>query len=234
MSELANAFSNSTDTIEEAKGSQDDISQTVGRKRTYQELYQDGSIVMYNLAPSAILNPKQLIPDALFNEELTTIRAHNYFDSESRFRCAGAIEKLVEEGASHPDFTNAVNDDCDEVRRKIFVLTASKTLSKYRFARAISLDPKTVTGYLDRSGPNRGLKSNVYHRGCLYFEKLRLAIGAPKSKQRLDNEAVYSAGIPHEPVEIRPRKPNTIIPQAVNPIFPPPPSIVPSQEQEFF
>lgn len=118
----------------------------------------------------------------------------------------------MEEGAAHPDYSEAVYDDCDEVRRKIYVLTASKTTLKNRFARAINLNPTTVSDYMNRSGPRKGLKSNVYHRGYLYFEKLRLAIGEAKTKHRLDNELLYPAGIPHQPVEIRPHKPGTIIP----------------------
>lgn len=208
MTEFSNAFSSLTDLVEMEK-------QIVGQKRTYQELYQDDSIVtslVYNLPPSVILNPKQLIPDALFNDELTTIRANQHLERESHYRSADTIKKLVEEGAAYPDYSEAVFDDCDEVRRKIYVLAASKVMSKGRFARAIKLNPKTVREYMARSGPNRGLKSNVFHRGYLYFEKLRLAVGEPKSKQRLDNELLYPAGIPHQPAEIRPYKPKASIP----------------------
>ncbi|KAK8091424.1 hypothetical protein PG997_001785 [Apiospora hydei] len=94
-----------------------------------------------------------------------------------------------------------VYDTCDMVREKIDAhLLAHKGLTQAQFCRDIyahglkpptrckGIQPKQLSDFRHKQGSNAGATSSVFYAAYVYFEKIRLAQGAPKSAHRLEME----------------------------------------------
>nr|POE56421.1 hypothetical protein CFP56_50965 [Quercus suber] len=99
-----------------------------------------------------------------------------------------------------------VFDTCDEVRRKITAHLSKYTgLTKAQFGRDVlsclhaskrsaSIQGTTMDRFRNYRGPCAGATSNLFYGAYVYFEKLRLVEGKPKSKHRVEMEKVWPRG----------------------------------------
>lgn len=97
-----------------------------------------------------------------------------------------------------------VYDSCDEIRRKLAahmrmpgVIQARllKDLAAQFHAQGqpVKLQAKQLTDFRDKRGANAGNTSRVYYGAYVFFEKLRIKEGKPKSKHRLEMERLWAA-----------------------------------------
>ncbi|CAG7558025.1 unnamed protein product [Fusarium equiseti] len=85
-----------------------------------------------------------------------------------------------------------IYDDCDEIRRKINAHMKTPGLSQAQFCRDIyasfkapkgkGIQSKQLSDFRGAKGANAGAKSAVYYGAYVYFEKLRIAQGKPRTK----------------------------------------------------
>lgn len=61
-----------------------------------------------------------------------------------------------------------------------------------------SIQSKMLSDFRKAKGAKAGCTSSVYYATYVYFEKLRIAEGKPKSKHRLGMERIYPGGAGHE------------------------------------
>ncbi|KAI9368991.1 hypothetical protein BJX61DRAFT_184466 [Aspergillus egyptiacus] len=95
-----------------------------------------------------------------------------------------------------------VYETCDEVRRKINVFLRESGMSRAAFSREISkaarmessIQGGLLARFLAQSGPDKGKPSSVFYAAYVFFEKLRVRDGKPKSPFREEMEAVWGAG----------------------------------------
>ncbi|KAI0425004.1 hypothetical protein F5Y09DRAFT_322810 [Xylaria sp. FL1042] len=97
-----------------------------------------------------------------------------------------------------------VYDTCDEVRRKINAhLTETPGLTQTQFCRDLyaqlraprckSIQSKQLADFRAMKGARTGARSSVFYAAYVYFEKLRVAQGKPKTAHRLNMESVWEA-----------------------------------------
>lgn len=101
-----------------------------------------------------------------------------------------------------------IYDSCDVVRKKITAHLNTPGLTAAQFCRDLyaqlkapsckSIQATMLTAFRKKKGPLAGCTSSVYYAAYVYFEKLRLAEGKPKSKHRLDMEGIYPGGVDRE------------------------------------
>lgn len=98
-----------------------------------------------------------------------------------------------------------VYDSCDEIRRKINAYLKQDGVTQAAFLRELLAQfhadkkPKGIQSsqlqkFRSQSGPNAGNTSSVFYSAYIFFEKLRLAQGKPKSSHRLDMEEAWPDG----------------------------------------
>lgn len=96
-----------------------------------------------------------------------------------------------------------VYDTCDEIRRKIRVFLNKPEVSKQAFCRAISeyvsethrVQSRQLNTFLGKKGPMEGNTSPVFYGSYVFFEKLRIKEGKPKSKMREEMEEIHPDGV---------------------------------------
>ncbi|KAI1258490.1 hypothetical protein F5Y18DRAFT_413397 [Xylariaceae sp. FL1019] len=99
-----------------------------------------------------------------------------------------------------------VYDTCDEMRKKINAhLRKSTGLSLAQFCRDLkaqlhkpdspNVTSSTLNKFLSYKGPISGAKSIVYYASYVYFEKIRIAQGKPKSVHRQNVEDRHPNGL---------------------------------------
>lgn len=96
-----------------------------------------------------------------------------------------------------------VHDTCDEVRRNIHALLRQPGIRQVDFLRAIAksfpaprkIQSKQLHDFLAKKGATAGNTSCVYYGAYVFFEKRRIRDGRPKSKMRLEMEAIHPAGM---------------------------------------
>ncbi|KAI5816260.1 hypothetical protein BZA77DRAFT_61521 [Pyronema omphalodes] len=96
-----------------------------------------------------------------------------------------------------------VYDTCDELRKKISLYLMNTGISKTALCRAFaaqfhtrgnaSIQVKQLNDFCMKKGPDAGNTSTVFYGGYIYFEKLRIAEGKPKSAFRLQMEKEWGA-----------------------------------------
>jgi hypothetical protein len=90
-------------------------------------------------------------------------------------------------------------DTCDEVRRKIRAHLRQDGVTQAAFARDLSasfpgdhkVSAAQVRTFLGKKGARAGGNSDVFYGAYVYFEKVRIKTGKPKSKHRMEMEEVW-------------------------------------------
>ncbi|KKY36665.1 hypothetical protein UCDDA912_g03337 [Diaporthe ampelina] len=101
-----------------------------------------------------------------------------------------------------------VFETCDVVRRKITAHLKKPGVTQAQFCRDLyaqlkmpgckSIQSKMLSDFRAKKGPTAGCTGSVYYAAYVYFEKLRIAEGKPKSKHRLDMEDIHPLGADRE------------------------------------
>ncbi|KAK5659992.1 hypothetical protein OQA88_13458 [Cercophora sp. LCS_1] len=110
------------------------------------------------------------------------------------------------EDVDDDDNTVHVYDTCDTVRDKIRAFLAKDGISQAAFLRAIvtaaygadsskKMQSVSLNGFLKQRGPLSGNASAVYYASYVFFEKLRIKRGEPKSDDREVMEEVHPNGV---------------------------------------
>ncbi|KAL3486760.1 hypothetical protein BJX62DRAFT_214665 [Aspergillus germanicus] len=99
-----------------------------------------------------------------------------------------------------------VYDTCDEVRKKIRACLRESGMTKTAFCKLISTTPvldqyghlkttpiatQPLTSFLGKKGVKNGNQSQVFYAAYVFFEKLRIRDGKPKTEFREDMEVVW-------------------------------------------
>jgi hypothetical protein len=92
-----------------------------------------------------------------------------------------------------------VYETCDEVRKKVNAYLREPNVTRAGFCREISktfqdgkkVSPKNLSDFLSNKGPSAGNTSAAFYAAYVYFEKLRIKEGKPKSKFREEMEAIW-------------------------------------------
>jgi hypothetical protein len=98
-----------------------------------------------------------------------------------------------------------VFETCDEVRRKIRAYLTEPSVTQAGFLRAIAqthpegkkFQSKSLNDFLGKKGPDAGNTSGVFYAAYVFFEKMRLKDGKPKSKHREEMEKIYNRRVPY-------------------------------------
>ncbi|TVY85856.1 hypothetical protein LAWI1_G008475 [Lachnellula willkommii] len=124
-----------------------------------------------------------------------------------------------------------VYDTCDETRKKIRAHLASPSVTQAGFLREISktyrdgrkISSSTLNTFMGKKGPLMGNTSPVFYASYVYFEKLRIRDGKPKSEFRLDMEEIYDGLMPFSGgpgVNVKDRHDGTyIVPHSVKDLY---------------
>ncbi|KAJ9156423.1 hypothetical protein NKR23_g814 [Pleurostoma richardsiae] len=127
-------------------------------------------------------------------------------------RTGGAGGRAAKSGdALIPDLSNVylpgeeegtapVYDTCDEMRKKIRAFLAKDGITQAAFLRAISksfpdnrkVAATSLQAFLGQKGPRSGNTSGVFYGAYVFFEKLRIKEGRPKTKFAQEMEEIWS------------------------------------------
>ncbi|KAI1473162.1 uncharacterized protein F4812DRAFT_411810 [Daldinia caldariorum] len=96
-----------------------------------------------------------------------------------------------------------VHDTCDEIRKKIRAFLRKPHITRSAFCRAIGesfpehkqISPRQLKAFLDKKGSMSGNTSPVFYGAYVFFEKLRIKEGKPKSEMRLEMEKIHPRGL---------------------------------------
>ncbi|KAK0117485.1 hypothetical protein ONS95_011825 [Cadophora gregata] len=99
------------------------------------------------------------------------------------------------------DISVPIFDSCDEIRKKIRAYLAGSNGTQADFLRAIAkpyndgrkIQSKVLNDFLGKKGAYAGNTSAVFYGAYVFFEKMRIRDGKPKSKHRLDMERVHGS-----------------------------------------
>lgn len=104
-----------------------------------------------------------------------------------------------------------VFDSCDEIRKKISAHLKTPGLTQAQFCRDLyaqlraptckSIQTKQLNDFRGKKGARAGCTSSVFYAAYVYFEKMRIAKGKPKSVHRLQMEVSWEhmGGLGREP-----------------------------------
>lgn len=92
-----------------------------------------------------------------------------------------------------------IYDTCDEVRKKISAYLRQPGVTQAGFLREIAktytdgrkLQSKVLNDFLGKKGPTAGNTSAVFYAAYVFFEKMRIRDGKPKSKFREEMEKAW-------------------------------------------
>ncbi|KAL1797654.1 hypothetical protein ACET3X_004260 [Alternaria dauci] len=94
-----------------------------------------------------------------------------------------------------------VYDTCDDVRKKINAHLKKPGVTQAAFLRAASTSfhnpPKTLnarqlSAFRSKKGPSNGNTSGIFYGAYVYFQKLRIKEGKPKSNKRQEMEEIHA------------------------------------------
>ncbi|KAI4704726.1 hypothetical protein J4E89_009603 [Alternaria sp. Ai002NY15] len=94
-----------------------------------------------------------------------------------------------------------VYDTCDDVRHKINAHLKKPGVTQAAFLRAASasfhnpsktLNARQLSAFRSKKGALNGNTSGIYYGSYVYFEKLRIKEGKPKSKKRQEMEEIHA------------------------------------------
>lgn len=94
-----------------------------------------------------------------------------------------------------------VYDTCDEIRKKISAYLREPGVTQAAFLREIAktypeekkIQPKILSDFLGKKGPTAGNTSSAYYASYVFFEKIRIRDGKPKSKHREEMEKQWES-----------------------------------------
>lgn len=94
-----------------------------------------------------------------------------------------------------------IYDSCDEVRKKIRAYLREPGVTQAAFLREIAktypeekkIQSKVLNDFLGKKGPSAGNTSSTYYAAYVFFEKLRIRDGKPKSKHREEMEKQWAS-----------------------------------------
>lgn len=96
-------------------------------------------------------------------------------------------------------------DTADEIRKKINAHLKTPGLTQAQFCRDVyaqlnapkckGIQSKQLGDFRGLTGARAGTKSSVFYGAYVYFEKLRIAEGKPKSQHRTTMEEIYPRGL---------------------------------------
>ena len=112
----------------------------------------------------------------------------------------GDLDAIRLEGED--DVSVPIFDSCDEIRRKIRAYLAGSKGTQADFLRAIAkpyndgrkIQSKVLNDFLGKKGAYAGNTSAVFYGAYVFFEKMRIRDGKPKSKHRQDMEKAHGSG----------------------------------------
>ncbi|TMW68912.1 hypothetical protein Poli38472_001068 [Pythium oligandrum] len=87
-----------------------------------------------------------------------------------------------------------VYDDCDDIRKKLNELIASKRVTQAALLRELDVNSNSLRRFLTTKGKRDGCSNGVYMAAYCFFEKLRIAENKPKSGKRVKNEKEMPTG----------------------------------------
>ncbi|TVY20105.1 hypothetical protein LARI1_G001947 [Lachnellula arida] len=100
------------------------------------------------------------------------------------------------------DVSVPVYDSCDEIRKKISAYLREPQVTQAGFLREIAktypdgrkIQSKVLNDFLSKKGASAGNTSAVFYSSYVFFEKMRLRDGKPKSKHRQEMETRHPGG----------------------------------------
>jgi hypothetical protein len=111
---------------------------------------------------------------------------------------------ITEEGPD--DEPHPIYDTCDTIRRKIRAMLAKDGVTQADFLRAVTtaaygengtkkIQASSLATFMKQKGPLAGNTSGVYYAAYVFFEKLRVKHGKPKSNDREIMEEIHPSGV---------------------------------------
>lgn len=125
----------------------------------------------------------------------------------------GPASKKARSSGASPDLSHVhldgeetdsvpVFDTADEIRKKISAHLKTPGLTQAQFCRDLytqlkaptckGIQPKQLSDFRGQKGPLAGCSSAVFYAAYVYFEKLRVAKGKPKSAHRTNMEEIHA------------------------------------------
>lgn len=97
-----------------------------------------------------------------------------------------------------------VYETCDEVRKKIRAYLTDPSVTQTGFCKEISktyggdknVSSAVLKAFLGKKGPVAGNTSAAFYASYVFFEKIRIRDGKPKSKFREEMEKIYNGSNP--------------------------------------
>ncbi|KAH6667321.1 hypothetical protein B0J14DRAFT_567828 [Halenospora varia] len=92
-----------------------------------------------------------------------------------------------------------VYDTCDEVRKKIRAFLCQNGVTQAAFLREVAktfgngrkIQANMLNNFLGKKGPNSGNLSSVFYASYVFFEKMRIRDGKPKTAFREEMEEIW-------------------------------------------
>jgi hypothetical protein len=93
-----------------------------------------------------------------------------------------------------------IYDTCDEIRRKINAHLREDGVTKASLCRTLgkmtpvgtTINAKSMDDFLKKRGPQEGNSTRCFYGAYVFFEKLRIKQGKPKSKLREEMEEIWA------------------------------------------
>jgi hypothetical protein len=138
------------------------------------------------------------VPEAGKNKTSTSDSGPEPKSKKTASQIALDLEKIAsikldgEENDTVPIF-----DSCDEIRRKIGAYMRHDGVTQAEFVRALKaqfsdpeqkLRPNQLSRFRGNNGSEGGCGSPIFYSGYVFFEKLRIADGKPKTQHRIGME----------------------------------------------
>lgn len=107
-----------------------------------------------------------------------------------------------------------VYDTCNEIRKKIRAFLKKTGMAQAAFCRELTkmvandgrkVNASHLTRFLAMKGPSGGAGNIAFYAAYVFFEKIRVRDGKPKSQMRQEMEIVWGAGGMHIPEDCRQR-----------------------------
>jgi hypothetical protein len=107
------------------------------------------------------------------------------------------VSNIHLDGEEHKDVP--VYDTCDEVRKKIRAFLCQDGVTQAVFLREIAktfgngrkIQANMLNEFLGKKGPNSGNLSSVFYASYVFFEKMRIRDGKPKTAFREEMEDIW-------------------------------------------